>query len=66
MLYPNLSRVPTSGFKSFYLSVVKPSLPQPRGMPNGSPNTPLREEMNGAGRKLMVANTYYSLLLGIR
>lgn len=66
MLYPNAGRVPIARFKTFFVNVVKPSLPQPKGMPNGSLDSPLREEISGARLKLVVSNTYYSLLLGIR
>ena len=66
MLYPSATRVAAEDFMSFFRRVIRPSLPDPKGMPNGSFDTPLRNEMVGPLRELAFANTYHLLLIGIR
>jgi hypothetical protein len=66
MLYPNAARVAVSDFIDFFVTRVRPSLPEPRAMRNGSLDSPLRSEISVKGYSLVVSNTYRSLLLGIR
>jgi hypothetical protein len=66
MVYPNVTRVTAADFLAFFAESIKPSLPDARAMRNGSPDTPLRGEMSAELLRLVVANSYHSLLLGIR
>jgi hypothetical protein len=66
MLYPNAPRVSVPDFAAFFVNVIRPSLPEPRAMRNGSPKTPLRGKITLEQRPLIASNVFHTMLLGIR
>jgi len=66
MLYPNARRVPVSEAKNFFAEIIKPSLPEPRGLSDkNAPETPFRREFSTSDRTKLTANLQRLILLSI-